>query len=109
MAVMNGNKPDRTPVFPLLMSFSAARYGASYLEFASNGHVLAESQLKAREMFGIDVMTACSDAFRVSADLGGEIIFPQDKPPHLARPLVSCEEDFKRLKRPDVSNPKDLR
>jgi MtaA/CmuA family methyltransferase len=106
LTVIRGETPDRVPVFPLLMSFSAKRYGASYREFASNGHILAESQLKVREMFGIDAITSCSDAFRVSADLGGEIVFPEDKPPHLTRPLVTCEVDLIRLKRPEVLDPK---
>lgn len=106
LAVIHGETPDRVPVFPLLMAFSARQYGANYREFASNGHVMAESQLKVREKFNIDAITACTDAFRVSADLGGEIVFPEDKPPYLARPLVTCEADLMRLKRPDVLNPK---
>lgn len=103
--VIEGKKPDRVPIFPLLMSFSAKRYRASYRQFASYGHILAESQLKIRELFDIDAITACSDAFRISADLGGDMVFPEDKPPHLAHPLIKSENDFKRLKRPDVSNP----
>lgn len=106
MAVLKGVEPDRVPVFPLLMSFSAKHYGASYRQFASNGHVLAESQLKIKEMFDIDAVTSCSDAVRISADLGGEIIFPEEKPPYLIQPLVKNEYDFKQLKKPDVANPK---
>ncbi|HEY5587180.1 MAG TPA: uroporphyrinogen decarboxylase family protein [Ruminiclostridium sp.] len=106
IAVINGMESDKVPVFPLLMSFSAKRYGVSYRQFASNGHILAESQLKVKEMFKIDAITACSDAFRVSADLGGDIVFPEDKPPYIARHLVKDENDFKHLKKPDVTNPK---
>lgn len=106
MAVISGRESDRVPVFPLLMSFAAKRYGVNYRQFASNGHVLAESQLKVWEIFGFDAITACSDAFRVSADLGGEIVFPEDTPPHLIKPLVKNEADFKQLKKPDVSDPK---
>lgn len=105
LAVINGREADKVPVFPLLMSFAARRYGATYRQFASNGHILAESQLKVRENFALDAITACSDAFRISADLGGEIVFPQDTPPHLAKPLVHGETDLLRLKRPDVRNP----
>ena len=101
------NKPvNRPPVFPLLMSFAAKRYGVRYLDFASDGHVLAESQLNIAENFPVDAITACSDAFRISADLGGDIVFPEDKPPHLSKPLVKSEQDFNRLKKPDVTNPK---
>ena len=100
LAAIHGLPVDRTPVFPLLMFFSADRYGVPYREFATNGHVLAESQLNIREMFAIDAITSCSDAFRISADLGGEMVYPEDKPPYLARPLVGSEIDLKRLRLP---------
>lgn len=104
MAVLEGVEPDRVPVFPLLMSFSARHYGVSYKQFASNSHVLAESQLKIKEIFDIDAITSCSDAVRVSADLGGDIIFPEDKPPFLIQPLVKSEYDLKHLKKPDITS-----
>lgn len=107
LATIRGEKADRIPVFPLLMGFSAKRLGVTYRTYASKGHALAESQLKVREMFNIDAITACSDAFRVSADLGGEMVFPEDKPPFLARPLITSENDLKTLKKPDVSNSKE--
>ena len=103
MTVLNGGIPDRTPVFPLLMFFSARHYGINYREFASNGHLLAESQLKIRETFPVDAITACSDAFRVSADLGGKIVFYENTPPGLSEPLVKNESDFSQLKKPDVA------
>jgi MtaA/CmuA family methyltransferase len=101
-AVLKGKMPDRIPVFPLLMMFSAARYGVDYSEYASNGHVLAEAQLKTRELFPLDAITSCSDAFRLSADLGGDIIFPQNTPPYLSRPLVRNRADLQGLKSPDI-------
>jgi MtaA/CmuA family methyltransferase len=105
LSVVEGREVDRVPVFPLLMSFAAKRHGVTYRQFASNSHVLAEAQLKMRETFAVDAITACSDAFRVSADLGGEIVFPEETPPHLARPLVRTESDLKHLRKPDISNP----
>jgi MtaA/CmuA family methyltransferase len=106
MAVLLGEKPDRIPVFPLLMHFSADRYNSTYREFATNGHVMAEAQLKVFERFDIDAITASTDAFRVSGDLGGELAFPEDKPPYLTRPIVTSESDFDRLKKPDITDPK---
>lgn len=105
ISVIEGREADRVPVFPLLMSFSARRSGLTYRQFASDGHALAEAQLKMLETFGLDAITACSDAFRVSADLGGEIVFPEETPPHLARPLVRTMSDLSRLRKPDVLNP----
>ncbi len=103
MEALQGRKPDRTPVFPLLMFFSQHRLGVSYRQFASDGHVTADAQLNIRRKFPIDAITACTDAFRISADLGGEMVFPEDKPPFLAKPLVGSESDLRRLGRPDPS------
>ncbi len=98
-----GGRCDRVPVFPLLMFFAADRAGLSYRTFATDGAAFAEAQLKMMERFGLDAITACSDAFRLSADLGGEMAYPEDKPPYLARPLVTCAADIDRLGRPDPS------
>ncbi len=105
LAAIEGQPVDRVPVFPLLMSFAAGCLGITYREFATSGHALAEAQLKARELFEVDAITACSDAFRVSADLGGDMVFPESTPPFLARPLVRTQADLERLPQPDVSRP----
>ena len=99
---MRGATPDRVPVFPLLMSIAADRHGISYKEFASNYNALAEAQINITERFDIDAVTVCSDAFRVTADLGGKIYFPLDAPPRLTERLISSEADFKKLGKPDT-------
>ncbi|MCL2780252.1 MAG: uroporphyrinogen decarboxylase family protein [Actinomycetia bacterium] len=103
LATLAGEEPDRVPVFPLLMGFSAKLAGRSYAEFASDGHVMADSQMLAHETFDIDAITACSDAFRIVGDLGGELVFPEDKAPYSTRPLIGQAADLDRLKRPDVA------
>jgi MtaA/CmuA family methyltransferase len=101
MKSLSGEPVDRTPVFPLLMHLSARHAGITYREFASNGQALAEAQLLMLEKFPHDAITACSDAFRVSADLGGDMVFPEASPPHLSRRLIDSAEDLPRLGRPD--------
>lgn len=101
LAAIEGRRPDRVPVFPLLMFLPADRLGISYREYATNGRAMAEAQLKARQTFGLDAITACSDAFRVSADLGGDMAYPENGVPHLRTPLVTRKEDLGRLGRPD--------
>jgi MtaA/CmuA family methyltransferase len=103
LAVIQGKPVDRAPVFPLLMFLAADRLGVSYRQYATDGHILAESQLKAYQTFGLDAITACSDAFRLAADLGGEMVYPEERPPYLAHPLVASAADLVRLKRPQVS------
>lgn len=103
LAALNGQGADKVPVFPLLMFFAADRAGITYRDFATNGSAMAQAQLKVREQFGIDAVTACSDAFRISADLGGEMVYPEENPPHLAKPIVKSQTDLERLSKPDVS------
>lgn len=98
---VEGQAVDRTPVFPLIMSFAAERAGLTYRTFASDGHALAEAQLQFSETFPVDAITVSSDAFRLTADLGGEIVFPDQTPPFLAHPLITDAGDLARLKRPD--------
>ena len=100
---LTGKPIDRIPVFPLLMGFAAKRAGFDYGQFASHGEVMAESQVNMYNRFNVDAITACSDAFRISADLGGRLIFPKDQPPHLIEPVVTTENDLRNLKRPDPS------
>lgn len=101
MAAVHGLPLDRIPVFPLLMHFAADRGSITYRQYATDGHALAQAQLRVQERFGLDAVTACSDAFRVSADLGGDMTYPLDKPPHLSRPLITKPEQIARLGRPD--------
>ena len=101
MAAIQGKPIDRVPVFPLLMFFAQSRHGISYRQFATDGRALAEAQLNIRERFPVDALTACSDAFRVAADLGAEMIYPEDRTPYAASPLIRRKSDLSRLGRPD--------
>jgi MtaA/CmuA family methyltransferase len=83
------------------MFLPADRLGISYREYATNGIAMAEAQLKVRELYGVDAITACSDAFRISADLGGDMEYPEDGVPHLRTPLVAGPGDLSKLSRPD--------
>jgi MtaA/CmuA family methyltransferase len=101
MAALEGKPADRVPLFPLLMFLAADRARITYREYATNGRALAEAQLRVQERFDLDAITSCSDAFRVSADLGGEMAYPEDKPPHLQSPLITPAMDLRKLRRPE--------
>ncbi len=101
LAAIHGEPVDRVPVFPLLMFFAQQRLGVTYREFATDGEVTAEAQLAMLARFDIDAITACTDAFRLAADLGAPMIFPEDRPPYAAEPLVRSAADFLRLPTPD--------
>jgi MtaA/CmuA family methyltransferase len=106
MAALSGEPTDRVPLFPLLMFLAADRAGISYREYATDGLALAEAQLRVQERFDLDAITACSDAFRISADLGGDMVYPEDKPPYLSRPLLTAVTDLGELGHPDPTDPK---
>jgi MtaA/CmuA family methyltransferase len=106
LAALSGEPVDRVPVFPLLMFFAQKRLGVSYREFATNGHVMAEAQLNIADTFDVDAITACSDAFRITADLGADMVFPENQTPFAASPPIASRGDLNRLARPDPSDPK---
>ena len=80
------------------MRLAADRAGISYRTYASDGRAMADAQLGVAARFGLDAVSACSDAFRIAADLGGVIVFPESTPPHLAAPLVRSADDVARLR-----------
>jgi MtaA/CmuA family methyltransferase len=105
LAVIKGLKSDRVPVFPLLMFFAADRAKLSYKQFATDGAQLAEAQLMMYDRFNIDAVTACSDAYRISADLAPDkMAYPDNSPPYLSSAIVTCSEDIKKLSKPDPAD-----
>jgi MtaA/CmuA family methyltransferase len=106
MAALQGEPADRVPVFPLLMFFTADRAGLPYREYATNGSALAQAQLLVQQRFDLDAITVCSDAFRISADLGGDMAYPETKTPYLQTPLVKSAGDVEKLGHPDPTNPR---
>ena len=43
--------------------------------------------------------------FRISADLGAQMVFPENQTPFAARPLIGDPADLGRLKAPDPMRP----
>ena len=87
LAVLEKQRPDRTPFFPLLMFFAADRAGINFRTFATDPAALAEAQQNMFENYRVDAVTVCSDSFRICADFGGEVAYPENQPPYAARPL----------------------
>jgi MtaA/CmuA family methyltransferase len=106
MAVLNNKLVDRVPLFPLLMFLTVDRAGITYRQYATNGRALAEAQLLVQERFDLDAITVCSDAFRVTADLGADMVFPEDKPPYARHPVINASTNLQALPRPDPTDPK---
>ena len=97
MAVLQKQRPDHTPFFPLLMFFAADRAGINFRTFSVDPVALAEAQLNMFENYRVDAVTACSDSFRISADFGAEIAYPENQTPYAVRPLLETHSDLKAI------------
>jgi len=88
-------------MFPLTMFLAADRAGMKYRRYATEGKALAEAQLSLADRFGLDAITACSDAFRITADLGADMAYPEDQTPYSRSPLVASRAELEALPEPD--------
>ena len=95
-AMMRGETTDHLPLMPITMMFAADRAGIPYGRYASDGVVLADTQLRIAEEFGFDHVSAISDPAREVADLGGAIEWFEDQPPAI-RGDASLIEDKSKL------------
>ena len=100
-AVLKAETPDRIPFFPILMFFAADRAGVPYRAYATDHEALVSAQINMFENYRVDAVSACSDAFRLCADLGGNMAYPENQTPYCASPIVKNESDLAALKCPD--------
>lgn len=87
-ALLEGKKPDRTPNFNILMSFSARHGGHTYREYASDYRVLCDCDLRCGEEFSIDLLSAISDPMREAEGFGANVTMPEDDVPYSPVALV---------------------
>jgi MtaA/CmuA family methyltransferase len=95
-------EPDRVPLVPFSMTFSAKFAGIPYSVFCKSGEAMAEAQIKAVREFGWDGVTTCSDVGRFAEPLGAKVEYPEDDVPRLvggAIKLATVREDFERIKK----------
>lgn len=105
LAVLKRQPPDRTPFFPLLMFFAADRAGLNFRTYATDPLALAEAQMRMVSDYRLDAVTVCSDAFRISADIGAQMVFPENQTPFAQQPLVRSAADLRALRKPDPMRP----
>jgi MtaA/CmuA family methyltransferase len=107
LARIRGEATDRLPLMPITMMFAADVAGVHYRQYASDGEVLAETQLRVAEEFGFDHVSAISDPAREVSDLGGEIEWFDDQPPAICgdKPVLTDKERLTTLAPPDPEAP----
>ena len=95
-AFLSGKPVDKLPNFNILMSFAARYIGRTMDEFCRDFHVLTEGNLRANEMFGIDLLNTMSDAYRETADYGAAIRYPTDALP-VCDHLIQVPQDLHKI------------
>lgn len=98
LATLRGQPTDFLPRVPILMQFAAEYIGSNYAAFASDWRMLVEANLRCREAFGFDQVSAISDPYRETQGFGAEIRYETDQAPNCARPPLSDIHDLSPLR-----------
>ena len=97
-ATVNGQPADFLPRVPILMQFAAEHIGSNYAAFASDWRVLTEANLRCRDEFGFDQVSAISDPYRETQGFGGQIRYEADHAPTCQVPPLSNIHDLSPLR-----------
>lgn len=101
LSAINGGLPDRTPVAPEIFGLTARLNGYRVSEYVKNGRVIAESQLKARDSIGYDILFAFADLSVEAEALGCLLHYEEDAYPSVQQHIMGDLSDLKDLKLPD--------
>jgi len=103
LALLAGQPVDHLPLMPITMMFAADQAGVKYREYATNGRVMAEAQVRTAERFGFDYVSGISDPAREAADCGATVEYFPDQPPAIneAAALLADKTSLRRLRPPD--------
>lgn len=93
-----GKETDRLPNLNILMQFAAREIGATYFEFCRDHEKLVKGNIVCAEKYGIDCVTTMSDPMREGADLGMDVIMPEDDVPYARKVLILDKADLLPLK-----------
>ncbi len=109
ISLMHGFEQDRVLFYPILMHFAARYNGHTYGEFASDFHVLVNSNVRCLIDFNLDMVSLISDPYRETAAFGAPVEFVAEGVPKCKRLLIKSPEDIIALTNPDIlSSPRTL-
>lgn len=98
---LKGQPVDRVPNFDIIMGFGMRYLGEPLQGYFLDHRTLVKAHLAVAEAFEIDVVSIIADSYRECADMGAEVIFPEDGLPYPLRPLFAGIDDFKKYRLPD--------
>ncbi len=93
--------PDRPPVYPLITSHSASVYGCGIDKYCKDGKILADSQLKAQEIYDHDGLSVFTDVGIIAEAMGSVYQFSKSDVPILETPLIQSASKVKIINAPD--------
>lgn len=99
---MLAHKPvDRVPVMPFICNWAAHVAGYKLGEYHTNGKIMAEAQLKAWKLHGLDLVNPDSDNYYIAEGLGVKTQIMEDSTPTVIDRPVKELDDVKYLQIPD--------
>ncbi len=98
LATLRGQPADFLPRVPILMQFAAEHIGSNYGAFASDWRVLVEANLRCRDDFGFDQVSAISDPYREVQGFGGVIRYEADHAPTCPQTVLRDIHDLAPLR-----------
>ena len=101
MGQLKGQAVDRVPNFDIMMGFGMRFLGEPLQGYFLDHRTLVKAHLAVAEAFEIDVVSIIADSYRECADMGAEVIFPEDGLPYPLRPLFAGIDDFKNYCLPE--------
>jgi len=102
MAVLNGQKPDRIPVFPLVREWCVRQAGFKAYEAILDASKYAYSQYLCVKEFGYDMVRDLGGIHCESEAMGSKLKFPEDAFPSVVDfAIQDYKKDLPKLKIPD--------
>jgi len=97
IATIKKEPVDFLPRVPILMQYAAEHIGSNYAAFAADYRVLVEANLRCREDFGFDQVSAISDPYRESEGFGANVMYAKNHAPFCEQTLLADITDLSPL------------
>jgi uroporphyrinogen decarboxylase len=94
-------KSDRVPVAPYIGNHGARVAGVPIGEYCRSGRRMAEAQLRAWEIYGLDAVVAQSDNYYIAEGFGVQVEHYRDSTPTLKAPAIAELGEIGSLRVPD--------
>jgi uroporphyrinogen decarboxylase len=101
MTTLRLEEPDRVPLLPLSMSFSAKYSGTRYNAYLTEAEALAEAEVKTARAFGWDAAIVSNDVAGSCGAFGAEVTLGKDGLSRITGPAIRLDhaaEDFEKLR-----------